>query len=52
MEVLWDDLRGRFEALDLSEAQKQLLDMRRKRVDEGKARLVDWETARTQLGTA
>jgi len=50
MEVLWDDLRGHFDGLELSEIQKQLLDLRRKRVQEGKATLVDWDAARTKLG--
>ena len=35
MEAIWDDLRERFETVDLSPEQKALLDSRRERVKRG-----------------
>ena len=41
METLWEDFRGRFERLEISRQQKDLLDDRRARVREGSAQLLD-----------
>lgn len=42
MEAIWDDFRERVEKSDISEEHKRLLDERRDRVREGKAKLVAW----------
>jgi putative addiction module component (TIGR02574 family) len=47
MEVLWEDLRERFE---ISEQQKKLLDERRKRVRTGQAQLLDWDSVKASIG--
>jgi len=50
MEAIWEDLRDRFERSEISAAQKELLDERRARVREGKARLLDWDTVKGTIG--
>ncbi|PWU17809.1 MAG: hypothetical protein C5B50_10475 [Verrucomicrobia bacterium] len=50
MEVIWEDLRSRFDRLEISQEQKSLLDRRRARVKQGKAKLLDWDTAKRKIG--
>lgn len=50
MEVLWDDLRERFESASLSPRVKELLDGRRARVERGEVRLLDWDEIKPSLG--
>jgi len=50
MEVLWEDLRERFESTSLSPRVKELLDGRRARVERGEARLFDWDEIKSSLG--
>ena len=48
MEALWDDL-CRHDAVPIPQWHKDILDERRRLIDEGKARFVDWETAKSQI---
>lgn len=50
METIWEDLRGRFDQLELSQEQKDLLDDRRARVRDGTSRLLDWDSVKSTLG--
>ncbi len=50
MEAIWEDLRDRFERLEVSPQQKDLLDRRRARVESGAAKLLDWESVRGTIG--
>ena len=50
MEALWEDLRERFERLEVSPQQKALLDHRRARVQEGAAQLHDWDSVKSSIG--
>ena len=50
METLWEDLRARFDRLELSAEQKALLDERRARVRSGAARILDWDSVKTAIG--
>lgn len=50
MEAIWEDLRDRFEQLDLPEQLKELLDQRRARVRDGAAQLLDWDTVKSTIG--
>jgi putative addiction module component (TIGR02574 family) len=50
MEALWDDLRERFERMEMPQAQKTLLDERRERVQNGAAKLLDWDTVKSTIG--
>jgi putative addiction module component (TIGR02574 family) len=52
MEALWEDLRDRFERLDLPQAHKDLLDQRRSRVEKGTSRLLDWDAVKSTIGRA
>jgi len=50
MQAIWEDFRDRFDDLGVTQQQKDLLDRRRARVQEGTARLVDWESVKGTLG--
>lgn len=50
MEAIWEDLRDRFEHLELSPHLKKLLDQRRSRVHEGSAQLLDWDSVKAGIG--
>jgi putative addiction module component (TIGR02574 family) len=50
MEALWEDLRDRFDQLDLPQSHRDFLDERRARVKEGSARLLDWDTVKSTIG--
>lgn len=50
MEAIWEDFRDRFERSEVSPQQKQLVDLRRARVREGTARLLDWDAVKGTLG--
>jgi len=49
MEALWDDLCRREENVAVPQWQKDLLDDRQRLIEEGKARLLDWEEAKQQI---
>lgn len=50
MEAIWEDFRDRFDRLEVPQQQKDLLDCRRARVREGKARLLDWDSVKGTVG--
>jgi putative addiction module component (TIGR02574 family) len=50
MEAIWEDLRDRFEQMDVSPQQKTLLDQRRARERQGAAQLLDWESVKGTIG--
>jgi putative addiction module component (TIGR02574 family) len=50
MEAIWEDLRDRFDRLEVPQEHKDLLDRRRSRVREGTARLLDWESVKSTIG--
>ncbi|MCL5742632.1 MAG: addiction module protein [Acidobacteria bacterium] len=50
MEAIWEDFRARFDRLDVPQAQKELLDRRRARVQQGMARLLDWDSVKGSIG--
>ena len=49
MESLWEDLARCPEAIESPAWHKDILDERRQRIAEGKARFVDWETAKADI---
>ncbi len=49
MEALWDELSRHEEGVPIPEWHKELLDERERLVKEGKARFLDWETAKEQI---
>ena len=50
MEAIWEDFRDRFDRLEVSPQQKDLLDRRRARVQKGEAQLLDWESVKGTIG--
>jgi len=50
MEAIWEDFRDRFDRLDISQQQKDLLDRRRARVREGTTPLLDWDSVKETPG--
>jgi putative addiction module component (TIGR02574 family) len=50
MEAIWEDLRERFDSLEISDQLKELLDRRRARVEKGEARLLDWDSVKGTIG--
>jgi len=49
MEALWDDLCRQEEAVPVPRWHKDLLDERERLVEQGKARFIDWETAKKRI---
>ncbi|MEO6786618.1 MAG: addiction module protein [Chthoniobacteraceae bacterium] len=52
MDALWQELRERFDRMDLTESQKALLDCRRAAVERGDSRLHDWDAVKASIGRA
>ena len=52
MEALWEDLRDRFDRVDMPQAHKDLLDQRRQRVADGSSKLLDWDAVKSTIGRA
>ncbi|MEI7935394.1 MAG: addiction module protein [Verrucomicrobiota bacterium] len=50
MEAIWEDFRDRCDRLEVSPRQKDLLDRRRTRVQQGEAQLLDWESVKGTIG--
>ena len=50
MEAIWDDLRERFEKLDVTAEQKELLNSRRARVRDGTGQLLNWDSVKGSIG--
>lgn len=50
MEALWDDLRKNADATLIPEWQKDLLHARRKAVDQGREKILDWDEVKNSLG--
>ena len=52
MEVIWQDFRTQFETCYIPRPLKALLDERRARVEEGAAKLLDWDAVKSTIGTS
>ena len=50
MEAIWEDMRSKFERMDVPEQLKGLLDQRRARVRDGSAQLLDWDDVKSTIG--
>lgn len=50
MEAIWEDFRERFDKVEISDRLKELLDRRRQRVENGEARLLDWDVVKGTIG--
>jgi hypothetical protein len=49
MEVLWNRLRQHEDQVPVPPWHKDLLDERLKQIEKGKARFIDWETAKQRI---
>ena len=49
MEALWDELCRREEEIPVPNWHKELLDERQRQIEEGKAKFIDWETAKEHI---
>jgi hypothetical protein len=49
MEALWDDLCRREQDVPVPQWHKDLLDERERLIEQGKARFIDWETAKKHI---
>ena len=49
MEALWDDLCRREETVPVPQWHKDVLDERQRAIAKGKARFIDWETAKKRI---
>ncbi|MDA1272535.1 MAG: addiction module protein [Verrucomicrobia bacterium] len=50
MEAIWEDLRDNGERVSVPDWQKMLLDRRRKAVEEGREKVLDWDEVKHTLG--
>lgn len=50
MEVLWEDMRERYEQTPVSQKVIDLLRERRARVERGEAQLLDWDNVKFAIG--
>ena len=52
LEMVWDDLRGDSDALEIPQWHKDVLDERAEAVRRGEASYIDWKDAKQQIATA
>ena len=50
MDALWEDFRMKADQSDISETHQALLDKRRESVQQGHAKLLDWESVKSVIG--
>jgi putative addiction module component (TIGR02574 family) len=51
IEALWEDLRSRAEAVPVPQWHKDLLDTRRKAIETGQEKILEWDDVKDSLGT-
>ena len=49
MEAIWEDLRAQAERVPVSQWHRDLLDERRKAVEQGREELLDWDSVKDSL---
>jgi hypothetical protein len=49
IEAIWDDLRQRAEEIPVPQWHKDLLDERRRMIEQGGAEFIEWETAKKEI---
>lgn len=50
MEALWADLRERFEAADIPQEHREILDARRSKVEAGEMKVLAWDDVKSTIG--
>jgi putative addiction module component (TIGR02574 family) len=51
LEVIWEDLSAKVDEMEISDAERKLLDSRLERVRKGEARILDWEEVKHTIGS-
>jgi putative addiction module component (TIGR02574 family) len=51
MEAIWEELRAKAERVPVPQWHKDLLDERRKAVEEGTEEVLDWDSIKDSLGS-
>jgi putative addiction module component (TIGR02574 family) len=51
MEAIWEELRAQAEQISVPPWHKELLDERRKAVEEGREQVSDWDSIKDSLGS-
>ena len=52
MEAIWEDLRGRVNAMDVPDEHRRILDERSARIASGEAKRLEWDQVKHSLGRA
>ena len=52
LEMVWDDLRGDSDALEIPQWHKDILDERAEAYRRGEASFINWEVAKQQIAAA
>ncbi len=50
MQMIWEDLRGHVDRMDVPESHMAILDSRRKSVESGTSALLDWDQVKHSIG--
>lgn len=50
MQSIWEDLRSHIDRLEVPQSHKDILDERRRRIENGEAKLLDWEQVKHAIG--
>jgi putative addiction module component (TIGR02574 family) len=50
MQSIWEDLAGHVDRLEVPQSHKDLLDERRRRVETGESKILDWEEVKHTIG--
>jgi putative addiction module component (TIGR02574 family) len=50
LEVIWEDMSAKVDEMEISDAERKLLDSRLERVRSGEAKVLDWEDVKHTIG--
>lgn len=50
MQSIWEDLRSHVDRIEVPQSHKDILDERRRRVESGEAKLLDWDQVKHSIG--
>lgn len=50
MQSIWEDLRVHVDRFEVPQSHKDILDERRRRIESGEAKLLDWDQVKHTIG--
>ena len=50
MELIWEDLRSHVDSFEVPQSHKAILDERRRRVESGEAKILNWDQVKHSIG--